>query len=99
MNGENRLRMRRHKQGCAVIKPDGDDYWVRSEVQRHRFAMWTWTANLRQRRRWLPNDLAYLSGSSLTRKRAQRAADRAAAQLKREAAALRNAPSNSEENR
>lgn len=82
-----------------MIKPDGDDYWVRSEVRRCMVGAWTWHVNLRQRRRWLPNDLAYACGSSLTRKRAQRAADRAAAQMKREAAALRNAPSGLEENR
>lgn len=68
-----------------MIKPSSDDYYATTDIVQQGRWFWTWLAHLRQPRPWQPNVLAEADGIALTRKRAQKKADRAAARMMRAA--------------
>lgn len=69
-----------------MIKPDGDDYYVKTDVFRRGWADWAWNVQLRQPWPAWNLELDEDYGSCVTEKRAKRKADRVARRMMRAAA-------------
>jgi len=69
-----------------VIQPDGDDYYVKTDVYRRGRLDWVWNVQLRQPWPAMRLELDEDYGSCLTEKRAKRKADRVARRMIRAAA-------------
>jgi hypothetical protein len=70
-----------------VIHPDGDDYYVTTNVYRRGTLDWAWEVTLRQSPfKYLRMELDEDGGSRLTEKAAKRKADRVAQRMMRAAA-------------
>lgn len=68
-----------------MIKPDSDDYYATTDVVQQSRWQWVWIARLCQPHPWRPHVLADGDGTALTKARAQRKANRVAAQMMRAA--------------
>ncbi|GHC36711.1 MULTISPECIES: hypothetical protein [Streptomyces rochei group] len=82
-----------------MIQPDGDDYYVTTNVYRRGTLDWAWEVTLRQPWPRLRTELDDDYGSRMTEKAAKRKADRVAQRMMRAAASWTSRTYEAEESR